>query len=241
MPRTVRVLLVACTVAVVGTLGGVASAQETTTTGAPTTEAATTAPPTTAPPTTAATTAPATTAPATTAAPDTTAAPATTAVPAAPDEDNDSDTWLLILIAVVVVGGIIAWFVGRSRAQQAKSDWHRQATALLDELSDVGINLAAAQPSALPVIAPRIESRLVALNGQLASVHQRGPSAVERNALVPVINAANTLHAGLTQVLLAPPGTQSPAAANLTGDAALVDSTARAAKLSLLGVAPTTP
>ena len=56
-----------------------------------------------------------------------------------------------------------------------------------------------------------------------------------------MINAANTLHAGLTQVLLAPPGTQSPAAANLTGDAALVDSTARAAKLSLLGVAPTTP
>lgn len=238
MPRTVRVLLVACTVAVVGTLGGVASAQETTTTGAPTTEAATTAPPTTA--------APATTAAATTAPPDTTAAPDTTGAPAtisgAPtDEDNDSDTWLLILIAVVVVGGIIAWFVGRSRAQQAKSDWHRQATALLDELSDVGINLAAAQPSALPVIAPRIESRLVALNGQLASVHQRGPSAVERNALVPVINAANTLHAALTQVLLAPPGTQSPAAANLTGDAALVDSTARAAKLSLLGVAPTTP
>jgi hypothetical protein len=238
MPRTVRVLLVACTVAVVGTLGGVASAQETTTTGAPTTEAPTTAPPTTA--------APATTAAATTAPPDTTAAPDTTGAPAtisgAPtDEDNDSDTWLLILIAVVVVGGIIAWFVGRSRAQQAKSDWHRQATALLDELSDVGINLAAAQPSALPVIAPRIESRLVALNGQLASVHQRGPSAVERNALVPVINAANTLHAALTQVLLAPPGTQSPAAANLTGDAALVDSTARAAKLSLLGVAPTTP
>ena len=238
MPRTVRVLLVACTVAVVGTLGGVASAQETTTTGAPTTEAATTAPPTTA--------APATTAAATTAPPDTTAAPDTTGAPAtisgAPtDEDNDSDTWLLILIAVVVVGGIIAWFVGRSRAQQAKSDWHRQATALLDELSDVGINLAAAQPSALPVIAPRIESRLVALNGQLATVHQRGPTAVERNALVPVINAANTLHAGLTQVLLAPPGTQSPAAANLTGDAALVDSTARAAKLSLLGVAPTTP
>lgn len=233
MPRTVRALLVACTVALVCTVGGVASAQDTT--GAPTTEAATTAPPTTA----AATTAAATTAAPTTAAPDTTAAAATIAAPV--DEDNDSDTWLLVLIAVVVVGGIIAWFVGRSRGQQAKSDWHRQATALLDELSDVGINLAAAQPSAIPTLAPRIESRLVALNGQLASVHQRGPSAVERNALVPVINAANTLHAGLTQVLLAPPGTQSPAAANLTGDAALVDSTARAAKLSLLGVAPTTP
>jgi hypothetical protein len=64
---------------------------------------------------------------------------------------------------------------------------------------------------------------------------------VERNAVVPVINAANTLHADLTQILLAPPGTPSPAAANLAGDAALVDSTARAAKLSLLGVAPTTP
>ena len=112
---------------------------------------------------------------------------------------------------------------------------------MLDELSDVGINLAASQPSALPVIAPRIESRLVALNGHLAGVHQRGPSAVERNALVPVINASNTLHATLTQVLLAAPGTPSPAAANLVGDAALLDSTARAAKLSLLGVAPTTP
>ena len=236
MPRTARVLLVACTVALVCTVGGVASAQDTT--GAPTTEAATTAPPTTA--------APETTAAATTGAPETTAAPDTTVSPITiaaetDDEDNDSDTWLLVLIAVVVVGGIIAWFVGRSRGQQAKSDWHRQATALLDELSDVGINLAAAQASALPVIAPRIEARLVALNGQLANVHQRGPSAVERNALVPVINAANTLHADLTQVLLASPGTPSPAAANLAGDAALLDSTARAAKLSLLGVAPTTP
>jgi hypothetical protein len=132
-------------------------------------------------------------------------------------------------------------FSGRSRAEKAKSDWHRQAAALLDELSDVGINLVAAQPSALPVLVPRIESRLVALNGHLAGVHQRGPSAVERNALVPVINASNTLHATLTQVMLAAPGTESPASANLAGDAALVDSTARAAKLSLQGVAPTTP
>ncbi|RPI11895.1 MAG: hypothetical protein EHM63_00790 [Actinobacteria bacterium] len=137
--------------------------------------------------------------------------------------------------------GIVAWFTGRSRAQQAKSDWHRQATALLDELSDVGINLAAAQPSAIPVVAPRVESRIVALNSQLSMVHQQGPSAVERNVLVPVINASNTLHATLTQVLLAAPGTQSPAAASLVGDAALLDSTARSAKLSLLGVAPTTP
>lgn len=216
-------MLVACTVTLAGIGGGgVASAQDTT--GAPTTEAVTTAPPTTAAP------------PQTTAAP-----PATTAAPLSPDEDDDSDTWLLVLIAVVVVGGIIAWFAGRARAQREKSDWHRQATALLDELSDVGINLAAAQPSAMQVVAPRVESRLVALNGHLATVHQQGPSAVERNVLVPVINASNTLHATLTQVLLAAPGSQSPAAARLVEDAALLDSTARAAKLSLLGVAPTTP
>ena len=111
---------------------------------------------------------------------------------------------------------------------------------MLDELSDVGINLAAAQPSAMPVIAARTEARLVAAaTRHLVDVHQRGPSAVERNALVPVINASNTLHATLTQITLAPPGTQSPAAANIANDAAMLDSTARSAKLSLLGVGTT--
>jgi hypothetical protein len=137
---------------------------------------------------------------------------------------------------VVIVVGIVAFFVARSRSLKAKQAWQQQATALLDELSDVGINLAAAQPSAIPVIAARTEGRLVQLNAQLSTVHQRGPSAVERNALVPVINASNALHATLTQVTLAPPGTPAPAAANLANDAAMLDSTARSAKLSLLGV-----
>ena len=163
--------------------------------------------------------------------------PATTA--AASTSPNDSDNWLLILIGVVIVVGIVGFFVARSRSLKAKQAWKQQATALLDELSDVGINLAAAQPSAIPVIAARTEGRLVQLNAQLSTVHQRGPTAVERNALVPVVNAANTLHATLTQVTLAPPGTQSPAAANLANDAAMLDTTARSAKLSLLGVGTT--
>ncbi len=62
---------------------------------------------------------------------------------------------------------------------------------------------------------------------------------MERNALVPVINAANTLHATLTQITLAPPGTASPAVANVANDGALLDTTARTAKLSLLGTATT--
>ena len=77
------------------------------------------------------------------------------------------------------------------------------------------------------------------LNAQLSTVHQRGPTAVERNALVPVINASSTLHATLTQVTLAPPGTPAPATANLANDAAMLDTTARSAKLSLLGVGTT--
>ena len=238
-PRLTSVLLVAAVaVALLGVVAGVAGAQDTTATTTATT-APTTAPTTAATTTEAATTTQAATtaAPATTAATATTAAPATTA--AAATSPNDSDNWLLILIGVVIVVGIVAFFVARSRSLKAKQAWKQQATALLDELSDVGINLAAAQPSAIPVIAARTEGRLVQLNAQLSTVHQRGPTAVERNALVPVVNAANTLHATLTQVTLAPPGTQSPAAANLANDAAMLDTTARAAKLSLLGVGTT--
>ncbi len=98
----------------------------------------------------------------------------------------------------------------------------------------------AAQQSAIPVIATRTEARLVQLNAQLSTLHQRGPSALERNALVPVINASNALHATLTQITLAPPGAPSPATANVANDGALLDSTARSAKLSLLGVGPST-
>jgi hypothetical protein len=146
----------------------------------------------------------------------------------------------LILIGIVIVLGIVALFVGRSRSQKAQAQWRQQAAAILNELSDVGINLAAAQQSAIPVIAVRTEGRLVQLNAQLSSIHQRGPSAQERNTLVPVINASNTLHATLTQITLAPPGTPSPAVANVANDGALLDSTARSAKLSLLGVGTTT-
>ena len=239
-PRLTSILFVAAVaVAALGGAAGVAGAQDTTATTTATT-ASTTAPTTAATTTEAATTTQAATttaAPATTAATATTAAPATTA--AAATSPNDSDNWLLILIGVVIVVGIVAFFVARSRSLKAKQAWKQQATALLDELSDVGINLAAAQPSAIPVIAARTEGRLVQLNAQLSTVHQRGPTAVERNALVPVVNAANTLHATLTQVTLAPPGTQSPAAANLANDAAMLDTTARAAKLSLLGVGTT--
>ena len=198
-----------------------ADAQNTTnppeTTAAPTTAAATTSPPTTSAPTT----------------------QAATTTQAASTSPNDSDNWLLILIGIVIVIGIVAFFAGRARAQKANAQWRQQAAALLDELSDVGINLAAAQQSAIPVIAARTEGRLVQLNAQLSRLHQRGPSAVERNALVPVINASNTLHATLTQITLAPPGTPSPAAANVANDGALLDSTARSAKLSLLGVGTT--
>ena len=237
-PRLTSVLLVAAiAVAALGVVAGVAGAQDTTATTTATT-APTTAPTTAATTTEAATTTQAaTTAAPTTAAAATTAAPATTA--AASTSPNDSDNWLLILIGVVIVVGIVGFFVARSRSLKAKQAWKQQATALLDELSDVGINLAAAQPSAIPVIAARTEGRLVQLNAQLSTVHQRGPTAVERNALVPVVNAANTLHATLTQVTLAPPGTQSPAAANLANDAAMLDTTARSAKLSLLGVGTT--
>jgi hypothetical protein len=226
-------LVAAVAVAALGVVAGVAGAQDTTAT----TTAPTSAPTTAATTTEAATTTQAATTAATTAATATTAAPATTA--AAATSPNDSDDWLLILIGVVIVVGIVAFFVARSRSLKAKQAWKQQATALLDELSDVGINLAAAQPSAIPVIAARTEGRLVQLNAQLSTVHQRGPTAVERNALVPVVNAANTLHATLTQVTLAPPGTQSPAAANLANDAAMLDTTARSAKLSLLGVGTT--
>ena len=238
-PRLTSVLLVAAiAVAALGVVAGVAGAQDTTATTTATT-APTTAPTTAATTTEAATTTQAATtaAPTTTAAAATTAAPATTA--AAATSPNDSDNWLLILIGVVIVVGIVGFFVARSRSLKAKQAWKQQATALLDELSDVGINLAAAQPSAIPVIAARTEGRLVQLNAQLSTVHQRGPTAVERNALVPVVNAANTLHATLTQVTLAPPGTQSPAAANIANDAAMLDTTARSAKLSLLGVGTT--
>ena len=139
----------------------------------------------------------------------------------------------------MIVIGIVAFFAGRARTQKGNAQWRQQAAGLLDELSDAGINLAAAQPSAIPVLAARTEGRLVQLNAQLSSLHQRGPSAMERNALVPVINASNTLHATLTQITLAPPGTASPAAANVANDGALLDSTARSAKLSLLGVGTT--
>jgi hypothetical protein len=228
-------LVAAVAVAALGGAAGVAGAQDTTATTTATTA------PTTAP------TAATTTEAATTTQAATTAAPATTALATTAARDdcrwgtspNDSDNWLLILIGVVIVVGIVAFFVARSRSLKAKQAWKQQATALLDELSDVGINLAAAQPSAIPVIAARTEGRLVQLNAQLSTVHQRGPSAVERNALVPVVNAANTLHATLTQVTLAPPGTQSPAAANIANDAAMLDTTARSAKLSLLGVGTT--
>lgn len=195
---------------------GVASAQDTTN-----------APETTSAPTTAATT-----------APPPTEAPTTTQA-AAPTTNDDSDNWLLILVGAMIVVGIVAFFWSRTREQKRRQDWKQQAAAILDELSDVGINLAAAQASAIPVIAGRTEARLVQLNAQLASVHQRGPSAVDRNALVPVVNAANTLNATLTQITLAPPGTPSPAAANVANDAALLDSTARSAKLSILGVGTT--
>ena len=223
-----RLLLVVVAVVTMSVLStGGASAQDTTATTAPTTA-----------PTTAATTteAPTTQAATTTQSATTTAAPTTTSAATSP---NDSDNWLLILIGIVIVVGIVAFFVGRSRSLKAKQVWTQQASALLDELSDVGINLAAAQPSAIPVIAARTEGRLVQLNAQLSSIHQRGPSAVERNALVPVINASNSLHATLTQITLAPPGTASPAAVNVANDGALLDSTARSAKLSLLGVGTT--
>ncbi len=185
-PRLTSVLLAtAIAVAALGGAAGVAWAQDTTATTTATTAPTTAA--TTAPTTAAATTkAPTTTQAATTAAPATTAA-ATTAAPAttaaAATSPNDSDNWLLILIGIVIVLGIVAFFVGRSRSLKAKQVWKQQATALLDELSDVGINLAAAQPSAIPVIAARTEGRLVQLNAQLSTIHQRGPSAVERNAL----------------------------------------------------------
>lgn len=233
-PRLTSVLFVAAVaVAALGVVAGVAGAQDTTATTTATTATTTAATTTEA----ATTTQAATTAAPTTAAPATTASPATTV--AAATSPNDSDNWLLILIGVVIVVGIVGFFVARSRSLKAKQAWKQQTTALLDELSDVGINLAAAQPSAIPVIAARTEARLVQLNAQLSTVHQRGPTAVERNALVPVVNAANTLHATLTQVTLAPPGTQSPAAANIANDAAMLDTTARSAKLSLLGVGTT--
>lgn len=197
-------------------LSGVASAQDTTN-----------APETTSAPTTAATT-----------APPPTEAPTTTRA-AEPSTNDDSDNWLLVVVGAAIVVGIVAFFWSRTREQKRRQDWKQQAAAILDELSDVGINLAAAQASAIPVIAGRTEARLVQLNAQLASVHQRGPSAVDRNALVPVVNAANTLNATLTQITLAPPGAPSPAAANVANDAALLDSTARSAKLSILGVGTT--
>ncbi len=241
MPRTrlTPVLLATlAAVAALGLAGGVAGAQDTTATTAPTTEAPTTTEAATT--TKGATTEAPTTADvaATIATPDTTAAAATTA--AATTSPNDSDNWLLILVGVVIVVGIVAFFVGRTRTQKTNADWRQQASALLDELSDAGISLAAAQPSAIPVLATRTEARLVQLNAELATLHHSGPSALERNALVPVINAANTLHATLTQITLAPPGTQSPAAANVANDGALLDSTARSAKLSLLGAGTST-
>ncbi len=241
MPRTRRTIVLLATLAAVaafGLAGGVAGAQDTTATTAPTTAPTTAAPTTTEAATTTkaeTTTEAPTTADvaATIATPDTTAATATTA--AASTSPNDSDNWLLILIGIVIVVGIVVFFVGRARTQKGNASWRQQASALFDELSDVGISLAAAQPSAIPVLATRTEARLVQLNAQLATLHHSGPSALERNALVPVINASNTLHATLTQITLAPPGTQSPAAANVANDGALLDSTARSAKLSLLG------
>ena len=182
------------------------------------------------------TNAPTTAAPVTTAAPTSTQAPTTTQ---GSTSDNDSDNWLLILIGVVIVVGIVAFFAGRARTQKSNAKWRQQTASLLDELSDLGISLTAAQPNAVPVLATRSEARLVQLNAKLATIHQRGPSAMERNALVPVMNAANTLHATLTQITLAPPGTPSAAAANVANDGALLDTTARTAKLSLLGAGTT--
>ena len=81
----------------------------------------------------------------------------------------------MILIGVVIVIGIVAFFVGRARTQKGNAQWRQQAAALLDELSDAGINLAAAQQSAIPVLAARTEGRLVQLNAQLSSLHQTRP------------------------------------------------------------------
>ena len=236
-PRLTSVLLVAAiAVAALGVVAGVAGAQDTTATTTATTA------PTTAPTTAATTTEAATTTQAATTAAPTTAAAATTAarrddcrrgdeperqrqLAADPDRRRDRrrHRWLLRRSLTFAEGeaGVEAAGHGVARRALRCRDQPRGCAALGDPRHR-GAHRGTSRTA-----------ERAALDGP-----PTGPTAVERNALVPVVNAANTLQATLDSGQFAPPGTQSPAAANIANDAAMLDTTARSAKLSCGGRHP---
>ena len=200
---------------------------QTTTTGAPLTTVPTTTLPTTTSPVATTAAAPTSTSPAAS----TTTAPPATAV----NTDSSDDTpWAFIAVAVVlalaIIGGLVAWSRHRGQSQQAIVDWRRRAASTASEASATARLLAGGTPVAAG-IAQQLRGSVRTFEDLLASAPDDAARQSAQRAIVALREVGIAIDADSSARSAQPPfppAQIAAAAAGLRNTASEADGTLRA-------------